>query len=143
VSHRALNPEQFASVIPKGSTFYHVTSKFRLPDIEEKGLHPSEYGESGPGVYVTHSAEYAKKMEGYGPHKHKLQVETTQPLRVLDRTKPGGEEHYRDLQRQDYKGLGRTLTEHGYHGVQYNSFGDPEIAVHDPSHLRVTHWGEP
>lgn len=145
-----LNADQFSTVLPAGHPLLHVTSNFRLPDIKAQGLHPSSDGESGPGVYTTPDPKFAERMHQgrvseAGPYGHTLQLATTKPLRLLDRTKPGGEEEYRRVQQEHGRaGTAQGLAKAGYHGVNYKSGGkqDHEVVIHDPKHLKVTHWGD-
>lgn len=136
--------------------FYHVTR--RPGPVTE--LPPSAAGESGPGVYLARDKAYADKMTGWGKEQGMRALDVTvhagDGMRLLDRTKPGGEEAYRQHQQNAsighplskghgaQEGLDRELGEHGYHGVRYRSPGNEhaETVIHDPSRLTVSEPSE-
>lgn len=121
--------------------FFHVTR--RPGPISE--LPASRAGESGPGVYLAENPEYAQQMASWDPRMRTLNVtvHAGDGLRLLDRTKPGGEDEYRRIQLENMNkqdGLAELLQSHGYDGVRNLSPGNkyPETVIHDPAKLRVS-----
>jgi GNAT superfamily N-acetyltransferase len=141
--------EKKASRLPK--ILYKGISARALGEIQRSGgLQPSEMGESGPGVYLTHDHEYAKHYAGMGYGggavlhvEHSVQ----NPLvRNLDDEHDPGDRKYRNIQQMTPGGslnqggaLGRALAEHGHDAVETTWRGRHEIAVHDPAKLRIVH----
>lgn len=139
MSQRALS-RQFTTVLPRRTALQRVVPE-RFADAP---LRRSENGESGPGVYTTDDPGFAGRMAtgqtGDSPSMAKttLNLRTTHSLRMLDRSKPGGEEFFRQAEQTGGRTqLHETLAAAGFHGVLYDSFGDRETVVHDPAKLKV------
>jgi len=150
-----------ATELPKGYRLSHAT--LHGDAVREAGAPAvSRMGESGPGAYLTDdpatAAKYLRSKQSIAadnPATRKaelLHFQTTQPLRMLDRTTPEGEELHRTLQRhpetfkelEGSEGIAR-YREAGFHGVIYPGVGKDsrEVVVHDPlSHLRLEQFGE-
>jgi len=128
--------------LPAGSSLIHVTSEAYAKSIQESGFRLSQNGESGPGVYTTPDPKFAAKIQrarGSYTDVATFHLQTNRPLRLLDRSTPEGEKHFRDLTMgtaSDQRHL--ALKKAGYDGVSYPSSGtDHEIVVHDPSAFTI------
>jgi len=129
--------------VPKGFKLYHTAYDFRLDEHEGRGkMVASRNGESGPGVYTTDDTEFSARMERSDPGKRKtLVLETTKPLRLLDRSTSEGEKEYRRLQLESrLSGSGGNYVQDaGYDGVFYpGATGkEPELVIANPDVIRI------
>ena len=141
-----LSADQFPDApsveLPAESLLLHTTR--RAESIRSEGLHASRMGESGPGVYFARSKRYAATIRGFDPERMEtLQARAQHPLRMLDRTQPGGEEAFRSMEGTDYyhgaEQYRANMQRAGFHGVRYMSPGEKhaEYAVIDPKSVRV------
>lgn len=136
-----LNPDQFKR------TLYHSTGYYRPEEIDASGaLKPSRQGESGPGVYLSADRSHAEKLSSGKPNRttYEVEAEIRNPLvRHPDVTDDPGEREYRHIQTHTpgwhtKEGVAQqALQERGYDAVESHFKAGHEIAVHDPSKVRI------
>lgn len=141
------------ALVLNGLTGWHVTR--RRDEILARGRFvASANGESGPGVYLSTDEGFRDKLldgDRYSPptsEASKLRaIEATVPGRLVlfDRTAPGAEEDWREIQTQarlDGKAMDRALKDMGYDGVRFVSPGMkwPETVIHDASRISIKPW---
>jgi 2'-5' RNA ligase len=137
--------------MPAGTTLWHTTPAYSEDAVRAEGFRASPHGESGPGIYMTDDPTFRDRMTRYeelsgrgGAERVAITAITTRPLRLLDRQTPEGEALLRKIQ-QDASASGEgaqpgTLTglrAAGFDGVRYDSFGDMEVVIHDPTALAI------
>lgn len=135
-----LNPQQFR-------TLYHATGYERPEQIEASGaLRASSNGESGPGVYLSADRAYAEKLSAgkTNPATFEVQADVRNPLvRRPEVAGDPGEAEYRRIQQSvdgwySKEGVAQAaLQAHGYDAVESHLRSGHEIAVHDPSKVRI------
>lgn len=133
-------------------TLYHSTGYSRPTEIEASGFTPSPMGESGPGVYLSGDRSYAELLSSGKPNQVTFEVEADirNPLvRYPEDPEDPGEREYRSIQQNTdgfYTKEGAALDalrSRGYDAVESFLASGHEVAVHDPSRLRITRRLQP